>query len=131
MRDKTYMNEEELSFYMNWPGDRPISVGGAENANVEVHSTTGNQETYSEKEALTTTAADEAPAEEPPKRAAARPLGAAIDEEVEPLKTRFIISSDTEEDEHADAGEDSVGNNDISSDDSSDDASLGEEEYND
>ena len=23
MRDKTYMNEEELSSYMNWPGDRP------------------------------------------------------------------------------------------------------------
>ena len=28
MRDKTFMNDEELSFYLNWPGDRPSSVGG-------------------------------------------------------------------------------------------------------
>ena len=58
-------------------------------------------------------------------------MGAAIDEEVKPLKTQFIISSDTEEDEYANVGEDLIENNDISSDDSSDDASLGEDAYDD
>jgi len=28
MRDKAYMDDEELSSYLNWPGDRPSSVGG-------------------------------------------------------------------------------------------------------
>jgi len=36
------MDEEELSSYMNWPGDRPSLVGGAENENVEIHSIAGN-----------------------------------------------------------------------------------------
>jgi len=42
MRDQTFMDEEELSSYMNWPGDRPSLVGGAENENVEIHSIAGN-----------------------------------------------------------------------------------------
>jgi len=28
MRDNAYMDDEELSSYLNWPGDRPSSVGG-------------------------------------------------------------------------------------------------------
>jgi len=40
MWDKESMDAEELSSYMNWPGDRPNSMGGVENANAEVHSTT-------------------------------------------------------------------------------------------
>jgi len=27
MRDNTYMNKEELSSYLNWPGDKPSSMG--------------------------------------------------------------------------------------------------------
>ena len=38
MRDKTFMNDEELSSYLNWPGDRPSSVGGAEPGGDEVQS---------------------------------------------------------------------------------------------
>jgi len=56
-------------------------------------------------------------------------LGLAINfENVKPLKTQFVISSDTEKEEYADEGEDSVGNNDISSDESSEDTDAVEEE---
>ena len=44
MRDKTFMNDEELSSYLNWPGDRPSSVGGAEPGGDEVQSDAGNKE---------------------------------------------------------------------------------------
>ena len=44
MRDKTFMNDEEVSSYLNWPGDRPNSMGGAENEEDEVHNNTGNKE---------------------------------------------------------------------------------------
>jgi len=37
------MNDEELSSYLNWPGDRPSSVGGAENDGDEVQSDAGNK----------------------------------------------------------------------------------------
>jgi len=43
MRDKTFMNDEELSSYLNWPGDRPSSVGGAEPRGDEVQSDAGNK----------------------------------------------------------------------------------------
>jgi len=66
MRDKTYMNEEELSSYLNWPGDRPSSVG-ADNENVEVHRTARNQEARIENEPPVVPAATsaEAPTTEP------------------------------------------------------------------
>jgi len=57
-------------------------------------------------------------------------LGPVINfENVEPLKTQFVISSGTKEEEHVEEGEDSVGNNDISSDESSEDTDAVEEEY--
>ena len=123
-------------------------MGGAENENPEVHNTAGNQEARAEneppgvpaatqvEEAPTEPQAD-APAEEPPRRpkrdrrAVTGPLGPVINEDVESLNIQFVISSDTEEEEHADRGEDSVGNNDISLDESSDDADVVEEEYDD
>jgi len=43
MCDKTFMNDEELSSYLNWPGDRPSSVGGAELGGDEVQSDAGNK----------------------------------------------------------------------------------------
>jgi len=43
MRDKTFMNDEELSSYLNWPGDRPSLVGGVENEGDEVQSDAGNK----------------------------------------------------------------------------------------
>jgi len=68
-----------------------------------------------------------------PKRArriVAGPLGLAINfEDVEPLKTQFVISSDTKEEERAVEGEDSMGNNDISSNESSEDTEAVGEEY--
>ena len=76
------------------------------------------------------------PVEVPPKRpkrarrTVAGPLGLAINfENVEPLKTQFVISSDTEEEERAKEGEDLVGNNDISSCESSEDTKAVGEEY--
>ena len=50
-------------------------------------------------------------------------------EEIEPLKTQFVILPDTEEENCAVDEEDSVRNDDISSDDSSSDADTAEEEY--
>jgi len=50
MRDKTFMNDEELSSYLNWPWDRPSSVGGAENEEDEVHSNAGSKEAGAENE---------------------------------------------------------------------------------
>jgi len=37
------MNDEELSSYLNWPGDRPSSMGGAEHGGDEVQSDAGNK----------------------------------------------------------------------------------------
>jgi len=48
---------------------------------------------------------------------------------VEPLKTQFVISFDTEEEERVEEGEDSVVNNDISSNESSEDTEAVGEEY--
>jgi len=57
-------------------------------------------------------------------------LGPTINfENVEPLKTQFVISSDIEEEERVEEGEDSVGNNDISSDESLEDTEAVREEY--
>jgi len=44
MRDKTFMNDEELSSYLNWPGDRPSSMGGAEPGGDEVQTDAGNKD---------------------------------------------------------------------------------------
>jgi len=57
---ESFMNPDELSSYINWPGDRPSSVG-EETDNAEVQSTTGNvrKPTAKEKaEAATTEAAN-------------------------------------------------------------------------
>jgi len=40
MRDNAYMDDEELSSYLNWSGDRPSSVGGEEDCH-EAQSTAG------------------------------------------------------------------------------------------
>jgi len=40
MRDNAYMDDEELSSYLNWPGDRPSSVGGEEDCH-EAQNTAG------------------------------------------------------------------------------------------
>jgi len=51
MLDKTFMNDEELSSYLKRPGDRPSSVGGAENEGDEVQSDAGNKEAPVDNEA--------------------------------------------------------------------------------
>ena len=63
MRDNVYMDDEELSSYLNWPWDRPSSVGGEEDCH-EAQSTTGvekNEEAEKKAEA-TAEVAEEAEA---------------------------------------------------------------------
>jgi len=67
------MDEEELSSYMNWHGDKPSSVGGGDNENAEVHSTARNQEARAENKpqvapaaASAEPSATEPPSKEPP-----------------------------------------------------------------
>jgi len=66
MRDKTFMNDEELSSYLNWPGDRPSLVEGAENEGDEVQSDTGNKEAPVDNEAEVDNEPLVAPATEEP-----------------------------------------------------------------
>jgi len=65
-RDKTLMNDEELSSYLNWPGDRPSSVGGAKNEGDEVQSDAGNKEALVDNEARVENEPPVAPAAEEP-----------------------------------------------------------------
>jgi len=183
---------------LNWSGDKPISVGGAENEGDEVQSDAGNKEAgvnneppvapatkepiaashadtpveppvdlpvsradspmkradaptkkadSSVKETLvaepsrrsTRTKKTDSPLKEPsvaePVRRSNRarrtvPGTLAVIEEIEPLKTQFVISSDTEEEDRAADEEDSVSNDETSSDDSSSDAESAEEDNN-
>jgi len=67
MRDRAnpdpFMTPEELSSYMNWPGDRP-SLVGEENDNVEAQRTTWNMRKPKEEGVAKVTAEEVANAEE-------------------------------------------------------------------
>jgi len=63
MRDNAYMDYKELSSYLNWPGDRPSSVGGEDDCH-EAQSTAGveKNEEAGQKAEATAELAEEAEA---------------------------------------------------------------------
>jgi len=105
-----FMNPNELSSYMNWPGDKLSSVGGAKTENAEVQSTSGN----ARREDETEPPPGPSRAERPGPSCAARDVEDRDDLEPKPRKTQYVISSDSEDEEGHDE-EGSVGDNDASS----------------